>query len=65
MAKQKEGELPETIYVYEEKDGDDAYFCAYADREEATPDRGEKRAVGKYRLIEVGELEQKSTYRRK
>lgn len=47
--------LPKTIYVYEEEDDDQKYLVASYDIHD-TCDKDEVRLVGKYELVEYGEV---------
>ena len=49
MPKQGKSKLPDTIYVYEEGDGNDKYLMAF-DNYECCADMGEKKLVGIYKI---------------
>lgn len=63
MAKKKTPKMPKTIYVYEEADGSETYMVACYERDAAIEDE-QRRLVGTYQLVEVGELKRESVYRK-
>lgn len=60
MAKSRKLALPDTVYVYEERDGNDFYLVAGRTRDELSDN--ERRIVGTYCLVGVGELQNAPTY---
>lgn len=58
--------LPKTIYVYQEDDGDESWLVANYTREDcAHDDQNERRLVGTYQLVEVGEIKTAAVYTKK
>lgn len=46
-------ELPKTVFIKREKDGDEHYLCIYEEEEDAVEDDGEVTEVGVYELARV------------
>jgi len=63
MVKKQKHLMPQTIFVYEERDGDEKYLVASYERDD-TYDK-EPRLVGTYQLVEVGEIVSKAVYTKK
>src|SRR5690606_15123093 len=63
MVKKQKHLMPQTIFVYEEEDGDEKYLVASYERDD-TIDAYDKepRLVGTYQLVEVGEIVSKAVY---
>jgi hypothetical protein len=66
MVKKQKHLMPQTIFVYEEGDGDEKYLVASYERDD-TIDAYDKepRLVGTYQLVEVGEIVSKAVYTKK
>jgi hypothetical protein len=63
MAKRKQQILPAEIYVYEEMDGDEPYLVAEFVRDAVAS--SERRVVGTYRLVELGEIATTAVYKKR